>query len=68
MRPPHSEINEYSHAHDLLLILRTTQSLLSEHAPHIRDGRSIHILGLALLAVIADLERFHAPPPSVLKF
>jgi len=59
-----SNSTEYSHANDLLLILRTTQSLLADHASHIADGRSLRILDLALMAAIADLEQLHVPPPE----
>ena len=55
------DITELSHAHHLELILRTTLSGLAEHAPHIRDGRSLRVLGLALQSTVADLEDLIGP-------
>lgn len=57
--PPPISI-EHSHAHDLQLILRTTLSLLRDHALYIRDGRSFRVLELALLSAVADLEEIGA--------
>ena len=55
-----SEIVEHSHAHDLQLILRSAHSFLAYHAPHIKDGRALRILDLALLNAIADLQQLDA--------
>jgi hypothetical protein len=54
--PPH-DIREQLYVHDLQRILRSTHSLLSHHSPHIRSGRLLHILGLALLSAMADLQQ-----------
>jgi hypothetical protein len=50
------------HVHDLLLILRTTHSLMADHTQYINDGRSLRILNLALLDAIADLEQIEESP------
>ena len=51
---------EQLHAHNLQLILLSTHSFLAYHAPHIKDGRSLRILDLALLSAIAYLQEFGA--------
>jgi hypothetical protein len=57
---PPPDISEQLHAHDLQLILRSTHSLLSHHSSHIKNGRSLRILDLALLTAIADLQQLEA--------
>jgi hypothetical protein len=54
------ETVEQLHAHNLQLILLSTHSFLAYHAPHIKDGRSLRILDLALLSAIAYLQEFGA--------
>jgi len=56
------EIVEQLHAHNLQLILRTAHSFLAYHAPHIKRGKSLRILDLALLSAIADLQESGASP------
>jgi hypothetical protein len=51
---------ERSHVHELQLMLRTTLSLLRDHALYVRDGRSLRVLELALLSAVADLEEIGA--------
>jgi len=51
------EIIEQLHIHNLQLILRSTYSFLTYHSPHIKQGRSLRILDLALITAIADLEQ-----------
>ena len=51
------ETTEQLHAHNLQLILRSTYSFLAYHAPHIKQGRSLRILDLALITAIDDLQQ-----------
>jgi hypothetical protein len=64
MGHPPPGITEQSRAHELQLILRSTQSLLAYHAPYIDDRRSLRVLDLALLNAIADLQEIDASQPG----